>query len=200
MMADLVGDHVGLCELAAFASDVAAAEALLDILKERGVEIDLLIIRTIEWTHGGRGKPACRLRGAGVHDERRWLVGFPGACEDLLPLDFRAPEHSGHELPHLIGLRVCLGTPGGGLRLLLRAAQAGQHLRSPDQVKRIDAQSPADETEKDDGAKTDAAGATHGRAAPILDVVAARKLIETHGSFLRISSRRSASLHDEEAV
>src|SRR5262245_58263864 len=68
MVADLVSNHVGLRELAALASDVAAAETLLDILKERGVEIDLLIVRAIEWTHGGRGKPACRLRSAREHD------------------------------------------------------------------------------------------------------------------------------------
>src|SRR5215471_4284003 len=58
VMTDLVRDHVGLGELAAFASNIAAAEASLEILKECGVEIDLPIVWTIERTRGGLGKPA----------------------------------------------------------------------------------------------------------------------------------------------
>jgi len=58
VMTDLVRDHVGLGELAAFASNIAAAEAALEILKECGVEIDLPIVWTIERTRGGLSKPA----------------------------------------------------------------------------------------------------------------------------------------------
>src|SRR5262245_4379045 len=57
VVVDLVRDHVGLGELAAFASSIAAAETSLEVLKECGVEIDLPIVWTIEWTHGGLGKP-----------------------------------------------------------------------------------------------------------------------------------------------
>src|SRR6516225_6802770 len=104
-----------LRELAALASDIAATETPLEILKECGVEIDLLIVRTVERTHGGLGKPACRARCAGEHDERRRLVSFPGLREDLLPLDFRASEHGRYELTHLIGWSFCFGIARGGL-------------------------------------------------------------------------------------
>ena len=52
VVADLVSDHIGLRELAALASDIAAAETPLEILKECGVEINLLISRTDPWQTG----------------------------------------------------------------------------------------------------------------------------------------------------
>src|SRR5262249_36366811 len=190
VVADLVRDHVGLGELAALASYVAATETPLEILKECGVEIDLLIVRTVERTHGGLRKPACRARCAREHNQRRRLVSFPSLRKDLLPLDLRASEHSRYELTHLIGWSFRFGIARGGLCLLLRAAQARQNLRPTDQVERIDAQRPAYETEQDDGANTDAAGATHRKAArsipaPILNIVAARQFIQPHDLPLR---------------
>src|SRR5262249_30891898 len=185
VVADLVRDHIGLGELAALASDIAATETPLEILKECGVEIDLLVVRTVERTHGGLGKPACRARCAGEHDERRRLVSFPSLRKDLLPLDFRASEHGRYELTHLIGWSFCFGIARGGLWLLLRAAPARPNLRPANQVERIDAQRPAYETEQDDSANTDAAGATHRKAArsfpaPIFYLVAARQFIQAH--------------------
>jgi hypothetical protein len=47
MVADFVGDYVGLCELAALASGLAATEPLLQILKECRVKVDLLIQRAV---------------------------------------------------------------------------------------------------------------------------------------------------------
>src|SRR5262249_9229883 len=82
---------------------------------------------------------------------------------------------------------VRLGGARGGLRLLLRAAaQARQDLRPADQVERIDAQGPADETEHEERADADAPGATGAKAARstlalILDVVAAGPLVPAHG-------------------
>jgi hypothetical protein len=64
VVADLVRNHVGLGELAALASHIAAAETPLEILKEGGIQIDLPINGTIERTHGGLGKSACRARDA----------------------------------------------------------------------------------------------------------------------------------------
>ena len=62
-MTDLVGDHVGLRELAGLAAGTAA-ELSLQIVEERGVEIDALIVRAIERAHGrpreGRNAPARR--------------------------------------------------------------------------------------------------------------------------------------------
>src|SRR5262245_49325108 len=184
-MTDLVCDHVGLRKLAALASDIAAAETSLEILKECSVEIDLLIIRAIERAHSGLGEPACRRRSAGEHDQCRGLVSFPGSRENLLPLDFRASKHGRYELTHLIGWRFRLGTAGSGLRLLLRTAQARQDLRPADQIQRIDSQCPADDDEEDDRANANTAGAAHGKAtrsapAPIFYLVAARQLIQAH--------------------
>ena len=53
VMADLVGDHIGLRELAVPAAGIAAAESPLEVLEERGVEINLLIVRTVERPHRG---------------------------------------------------------------------------------------------------------------------------------------------------
>ena len=61
VVADLVSNHVGLRELAGLASDVASAEAPFKVLKETCVEVNLLVIRTIKWTHCGLGKPTARL-------------------------------------------------------------------------------------------------------------------------------------------
>src|SRR5262249_24293004 len=184
-VADLVRDHIGLGELAALASDLTATETPLEILKECGVEIDLLVVRTVERTHGRLGKPARRARCAGEHDERRRLVSFPSSRKDFLPLDFSASEHGRYELPHLIGWGFCFAMAGGGLPPLLRAARPRQNPPPADQVQRIDAQRPAYETEQDDGANADAAGATHRKAArsipaPILNIVTARQLIQAH--------------------
>ena len=44
MVTDLVGNHIGLRELAGLAPDVARTEAPLEILKETSVEIEA------EWT------------------------------------------------------------------------------------------------------------------------------------------------------
>src|SRR5262249_49135846 len=129
VVADLVRNHVGLGELAALAPDVAAAETPLEILKERGIEIDLPIVRAVEGTHSGLGKATCRARGAGEHDQRRALVGFAGLRENLFPLDFRASKHGRYKFTHLIGRSFHLVIAGSWLRLLLRTAQARQDLR-----------------------------------------------------------------------
>ena len=52
VVAYLVRNHIGLGELTALAPDLATAEAPFEILKERRVEVDLLIVRTVKWAHG----------------------------------------------------------------------------------------------------------------------------------------------------
>src|SRR5262249_28421036 len=83
-------DHVGLRELTGLAAGVAGAEASLEILKERGVEINLAVVRAVERPHRGLREPAGRARDAGEHHERRRLVGFAVLRENLLPLRLRA--------------------------------------------------------------------------------------------------------------
>src|ERR1041385_1033016 len=58
MVADLVGDHVGLRELAGLAA--AAAKAPLELVEERGIEIHLAVIGTVERSHRALGSSTGR--------------------------------------------------------------------------------------------------------------------------------------------
>src|SRR6516164_3763313 len=201
VMANLMGDHVGLRELAGLAAGVAGAEAPLEILKERGVEINLAVVRAVERAHRGLRETASRARGAGEHHERGRLVGLAVLREDLLPLRLRAPEHRRNELSHLIRGRSGLGAvTRGRRRLLLRSPSARQDLGAADQHARIDAQPIADKAKHDDGANPEAASTSWDAKActlapPILNVVAARQFIETHfpSSYARTSAARSCA-------
>src|SRR5262249_25634521 len=116
------------------------------ILKERGVEIDLLIDRAVERPHGGLGEAARRLRSAGEHDKKRGPVGLAGVREDLRPLGLRTSQHGRDKLAHLVAWGLCLRVLGSGLRLLGRWSQARKHLGASYQVKRIDAERPPEKT------------------------------------------------------
>src|SRR5262245_54640037 len=185
VMANLVRDDIGLGELATSASDFAAAEAPLDILKERRVEIDLLIDRAIERPHGGLGEAARRLRRAGEHDEIWRPVGLAGTLEDLHPFGLRTSQHGRDKLAGLVAWGLCLRVPGSRLRLLGRRPQARKNLGAAYEVKRIDAKRPPKKAQKDDGADPNPARTSHGKAlrpipSPIFYPVAARELIKTH--------------------
>src|SRR5262249_53283992 len=183
------------------AAGVAGAEASLEILKERGVEIDLAVVRAVERPHRGLREPAGRARDAGEHHERRRLVGFAVFRENLLPLRLRAPEHRRHELSHLIRWRSRLGAvTRSRRRRRLRSPSARQARGAADQHARVDPQPIADKAEHDDGADAEAASApgnakacTSVLAPPILNVVAARQFIETHVplSYVRTSAAQS---------
>jgi hypothetical protein len=74
--------------------------------------------------------------------------------------------------------------------LLLRLAVSRHHLRATDEDARIDAQSPANETEHHDSADPNAAAATRKPiqpAAPVFNSVAGRKFVEAHWIFSRSS-------------
>src|SRR5499426_3536413 len=185
-MTDLVGDDVGLRELAPLAAGRAAAEARLDLAEERRVEVDLLIVGTIERTHRGLGGSAGRPRGAREHDQRRRAIGHAAAAQYLGPAVFGVAQHRGHELPHLIVGRT-------GLAWLRRGrlggfAAARQDLGAADQQARVDPQRPADEAEDHNRADADAAPATDRDAEPatslvtpaVFDVVAAAEIIPAH--------------------
>src|SRR5262245_26319156 len=182
MMPHLVGDHVGLRELAGFAARITGAKASLEVLEERRVQVNLAIVRAVERPHRGLRGAAGRACRAREHDERRRLVLLAGLCEDLLPLSLGASEHGRDELPGLIGRR------SGSCRLatlLLGAVSAGENLGAVDQQPRVDAEPPGEKSQHDDGAYAEtSATARHPEAAAlataILDVVAARQLIQTH--------------------
>src|SRR3954447_2972052 len=74
VMANFVRDYVSLRELTGFAA--AAAKPRLDLVEERSVEIDLLVIGTIERPHCSLGRAATRLRDAAIHDQRRRAIGL----------------------------------------------------------------------------------------------------------------------------
>src|SRR5262249_12056509 len=93
-MPDLVRDHVSLGKLARSAADVAAAEARRDLIEERRVEIDLLVGRTVERSHGTlRFSTATRVRGAAIENEHRRAIDSAVLGEDLLPLQLGAAEN-----------------------------------------------------------------------------------------------------------
>ena len=89
VMTNFVGNHVSLRELTALAADIAAPEAPRKISEEGGVEIDLLVVRTVEGAHRRLGHPAGRARHPGEHDQGRCGVALAGLREDFLPLNFR---------------------------------------------------------------------------------------------------------------
>src|SRR6516164_3031435 len=100
-MADFVGDHIGFGELAGFAVR-AAAKLILQIVEERGVEINALIARAIKWTHRRSRKGTGGRFGAGEEPQLRRLIGPPIGSEGLGPNIFRAAQHRGYELTCLI--------------------------------------------------------------------------------------------------
>src|SRR5262249_33249053 len=142
VMADLVRDHVGLRKLARPAADVAAANTRRDLIKERGVEVDLLIGRAVERSHGAlRGAAATGVRRAAIENQHWCAIDLSVLGEDLLPLQFSAAEHLAHEAAHVVLRRA--GAARRRRRLHLRPAGTSQDLGAPDEQARVDAERPA---------------------------------------------------------
>ena len=196
-MAELVGDHIGLGELAGLAAGVAAAETPLEIAEERGVEIDPLVARAIERPHRGLGRSASRTRAALIQHEPRRLVAAVRFLKDFLPAILVGGEHFADEASGLV-VRcrpVLLGRTRADRRLvglLIARRIAREDLGAADQQPRVDAERPADQPEHHDGADAEPAGAhRHAEAAAvsaaaiavppaILDVVAATPVLKAH--------------------
>ena len=165
MVADLVGDHVGVGEIA------AAAVFRLHVAEERQVEIDLLVERAIERPHRRLGAAAAGLGRAVVEHQRRRLVAHAGLRRQRVR-------------PHRLGLaqdmadeqlQLVVDAGRGGLALRRRRAHVGDDFRAADQHARIDAGEVADDGEDQDRPEPEAARAAEpakaAAAAPILDVV-----------------------------
>src|SRR5262245_59276117 len=190
-MPDLVRDHVGLRKLARPAADVAAAEARRDLIEERSVEVNLLIGRAIERSHGAlRGSAATGVRRAAIENQHWCAIDLSVLGEGLLPLQFSAAGHLAHEAAHVVPRRACAARRRR--RLHLRPAGTSQDLGAPDEQARVDAERPADEAERHDRAdaqsaasdrKTETAPAATETAlfASILDVAAFRQIVQAHG-------------------
>jgi hypothetical protein len=121
-----------------------------DLVEERGVEIDLLVGRTIERPHGAlRRAAAGRPRHAAVQHEDGSAIGLAVLGEHVLPLHVGAVQHLVDETAHLI-LRGA-SAPRAGRRLHLRLGLPVQHLGAADQHRRVDAKRPAEEAEHHHG-------------------------------------------------
>ena len=196
-MADLVGDHIGLRELAGLATRVAPVESALKVPKERRIEIDLAIERAVERAHGGLSKSAARARDFGKHHQGRRLVLLAGFLKHFPPYHLGASEHGGYHLLGLVGraFRIRLRLVGCILRLLLRAPSTGEDVPRADQHARIYAQPPSQKHKQDDGTDAESASAARNAdsapsppnlAPPVFDVFASGQLIKTH---LQVSFR-----------
>ena len=120
-MPDLVGDYVGLRELARLAPDVTTTKAALKILEEACIEIHLLIDGAVERTHRRAGEAAAGLGSAAKHDQSRRLIALSSLVENLLPLRFRTAKNRGHEAP-----RFVRGSSSADLSFLLRLIASDQ--------------------------------------------------------------------------
>src|SRR6266571_1852717 len=191
VVTDLVGDHVSLGELARLAV-VAAAKSALQVAEERRVEIDPLVVGTIERPHGGARGAAGRARRAGEHHQRGRPVAPALLLQQIPPYRLGAPEHGRHELAGAVAWRAGLGR--GAMGRVIGMAAAAENLGAADQEPRVDAERPAENPEHDQRADAHPARADReAKAAPavtallaaaILDVVAARQLIPAHSRLL----------------
>src|SRR5262249_38845199 len=98
-MADLVGNHVGLGEIA------GRMKAVLQLPVEVEVDIDLVIEGAIERSHRRPTDAARRLHFASEQHQRRLLVALSSGLEDAIPDILSIGQHAAHEARHLIVLR-----------------------------------------------------------------------------------------------
>ncbi len=222
VMADLVRDHIGLGELAPFGAGVAAAKAVLDLAEERRIEIDLLVVGTIERPHrAARPFAATRIGRFAIHHQHRRPVGLAGLAENILPLRLGAAEDARHEAADVVARRA--GAPRLPARrrlarrlLLVARPAAGEDFGAADQHPRVDAERPADQAEHHDGADAQAAAADRHPetaaiaaaalfAAAVLDVVALVQIFPAHrfapspipqpGNYCRVPPFVQSNLH-----
>src|SRR5215831_4307708 len=92
VMADLVGDEVGLGEVA------RGPDLVTQIAIERQIDIELVIARTVEGAHRRLGEAASRLHGAAEQHEARLLVAPTHPVEELAPRILRIGEDDRDEV------------------------------------------------------------------------------------------------------
>src|ERR1700689_2859701 len=174
-MADFVGDHVGLREVA------RRAELVAQRLVEAKIDVHLAILGTVERAHRAlAGTAGGRYRAAKQHQPRP-LIGAAGLREDVAPYVFGAGEYRRYEACQLVvGRRLPgrLARRGGRGR----GAPAAQQAQYPH---RVDAEYPAAHEHQDDAAQAEVdAAEAHAAAArivtPILDVIALAVVLPAH--------------------
>src|SRR5829696_2574973 len=135
VMADLMGDHVGLRELAGH------AKAALQVVEEGEVEIDPLVGRAIERSHRRLADAAFGARGVAVEHQLGLAILPAELPEGGRPDVLGALQHARHELGFgvaggLLGLLAGGGPAGlrrGGLIARGAAAQQGERIGAEDQ-------------------------------------------------------------------
>src|SRR5208337_2061011 len=179
VVADLVGDHVGLGELS------RRMEPFLQLFIEGQIDIDPLVRWAIERPDGGAGQSAAL--GIDVvreQNETRFLVLQPSPGEEI------GPDVLGHgqRRPDEVGLSLFLGAPGR--RFLLGGARLGD-LNPLQQHPGVGARKKAHRQHDQDRADTTA----HRNLArrdppPVLDVIAPAFVLPTHVSLSEVSRSR----------
>ena len=118
MVADLVGEDVGLGEVALH------LEAVLQLVIEAEIDVNFLVVRTIERPHRCHAGAAGGANRAGKQHELRVAVFLAVLAEDVVPDVLGVGEHHADELPEVVfagalgmlerrPLRAGLGNVGG---------------------------------------------------------------------------------------
>src|SRR5215468_11164590 len=197
-MADFVGDDISLGELTGLAARTGA-KLVLQIVKERRVEIDTLVARAIERAHRRPGICAWRWLGPGKQTQLRRVIGSPGGRKDFRPTIFGVAENRSDELSSRIVWRA------GGHRWcragLLRGPTAENLVRTVDQHARVNAEIPTDQRGNDHNTDANPAGAAWhaarcARFTIIFDIGTAAEIISPHGSY----SRPVGSISDPKGI
>src|SRR3954462_12267863 len=126
MMPDFMGHHISLGELA------GRAETASQFTEKIQVQIDLLILRTVEGSGGRLGGAAAGIRViAEKHQLRMTVAGAPLLRKDAIPSLLRVVEHERNELLLAIGTGVAVGLAGdlpGGSRSRRSAGKNGKQV------------------------------------------------------------------------
>src|SRR5215510_4226129 len=181
-MPDLVGDHVTPREVS------GRAEAALQLLEERLVQVDVAVFRTVERPDRRAGQPARRLD-ATTKQHEPWRLVLPAQLlEDLPPGVLGVTDDARDELLALVadrrragGARRARSGRGRHTAVTREHAQDLQRVLAEEQADRDHGDQP-EATELDPAAAEPEAP---GRLAlPILDVVALAHVAPAHGRLL----------------
>src|SRR5215470_492253 len=169
VMADLVGDDVGLGEVA------GSAELVAQVTVERQIDVDLVVAGTVEGADRRLGEAARRLRGAAEQHELGLLVAPAHLAEELAPRVLGVGEDDRDEVAQLL-------VPGRPLLLLhARRGPGAALVSSLEDHARIDAEVHGDEHEQQGSDAAADGGPTADRhATAVLDVVTASAQLPSH--------------------
>src|SRR5262245_2599131 len=127
MMADFVGNHVGLGKI------TRSLKPLAKFPVKRKIDINFLIGTAVKRTCRRLGKSAGRLDGVREKYQSWFLIGATACLKNLTPCPLRTAKHACNELAHLI---ICTAL----LRLLRRSLRVVAFLHiALQQHSRIDA-------------------------------------------------------------